>query len=110
MLDRHDCSLLQTWTNGRRPSTLAEDRLPALRRLETLARHAEWHGCGGGCEAPQIEAIVGAGRRLLDASDPVPGLESDADGRAAERAFVEVGVTSSRKPTKTERQRLERRR
>ena len=61
-----------TSTSGRQGGTLAVERLPAFRRLEALLRHAE------GLEVvkevkPQIEAIM-AHRRLLDASDPVPGL------------------------------------
>ena len=71
ILDRHDALVanLNEWTAAR---MLAEERLPAFQRLEALARHA--NGLDVATEvAPQIEAIV-ADCRLLDASDPVPGL------------------------------------
>ena len=71
ILDRHDALVanLNEWTAAR---MLAEERLPAFQRLEALARHAD--GLDAATEvAPQIEAIVADGR-LLDASDPVPGL------------------------------------
>ena len=71
ILDRHDvlAANVDEWTVA---GALAGERLPAFRRLETLLRHA------GGLDVakevePQIEAIA-ADRRLLDASDPVPGL------------------------------------
>ena len=70
-LDRHDALVanLDEWTAAR---MLAEERLPAFQQLEALARHA--NGLDVATEvAPQIEAIVADGR-LLDASDPVPGL------------------------------------
>ena len=86
MLDRHDelVANLDEWAAA---GTLAEDRLPALRRLETLARHAEGMDVAADVK-PQIEA-VGAGRRLLDASDPVPGLERTLMD-ALRAAFVEA--------------------
>ena len=71
ILDRHDALVasLNEWTAAR---MLAEERLPAFQRLEALARHAD--GLDAATDvAPQIEAIVADGR-LLDASDPVPGL------------------------------------
>ena len=71
ILDRHDALVanLNEWTAAR---MLAEERLPAFQQLEALARHAD--GLDAATEvAPQIEAIV-ADCRLLDASDPVPGL------------------------------------
>ena len=71
LLERHDTlsANLEDWTRAGR---LAETRLPAFQRLQTLARHAD--GLDAAREArPQIEAIV-ADRRLLDPSDPVPGL------------------------------------
>ena len=71
ILDQHDelSANLEDWTGA---GSLAAKRLPALERLQTLARHAD--GLDAGREArPQIEAIV-ADRRLLVPSDPVPGL------------------------------------
>ncbi len=71
ILDRHDVLVANTneWTAA---GTLAGERLPAFQRLEALLRHAE--GLDVAKEVkPQIAAIV-ADRRLLDASDPVPGL------------------------------------
>ena len=63
---------LEDWTQAAR---LAEKRLPAFQRLQSLARHAD--GLEAGKDAkPQIEAII-ADRRLLDASDPVPGLAAN---------------------------------
>ena len=71
MLDRHDVLVANgnEWTAAGR---LAEERLPAFRRLEVLLRHAESLDVAAEV-TPQIEAIV-AHRRLLDALDPVPGL------------------------------------
>ena len=71
ILDRHGV-LVANADEWKAAGTLAVERLPAFRRLEALLRHAE------GLEVvkevkPQIEAIM-AHRRLLDASDPVPGL------------------------------------
>ncbi|MCY3759978.1 MAG: BREX system P-loop protein BrxC [Gemmatimonadetes bacterium] len=71
LLERHDTlsANLEDWTKAGR---LAETRLLAFQRLQTLARHAD--SLDAAREAkPQIEAIV-ADRRLLDPSDPVPGL------------------------------------
>ena len=71
ILDRHDvlAANVDEWTAA---GALAGERLPAFRRLEALLRHAD--GLDVGAEVtPQIEAIV-ADRRLLDVSDPVPGL------------------------------------
>ena len=71
ILDRHDALVanLNEWPAAR---TLAEERLPVFQRLGALARHA--NGLDVATDvAPQIEAIVADGR-LLDASDPVPGL------------------------------------
>ena len=71
ILDRHDvlAANVDEWTAA---GTLVEERLPAFRRLEALFRHAEGLDVAKEVES-QIAAIV-AGRRLLDASDPVPGL------------------------------------
>ncbi len=71
ILDRHDVLVANAneWTAA---GTLAVERLPAFRRLEALLRHAEDLDVAKEVK-PQIEAIV-AGRRLLDVSDPVPGL------------------------------------
>ena len=71
ILDRHDALVanLNEWTAAR---MLADERLLAFQRLEALARHA--NGLDAATDvAPQMEAIV-ADCRLLDASDPVPGL------------------------------------
>ena len=71
ILERHDeiSANLKDWTKAGR---LAETRLPAFQRLQTLARHAD--GLDAAREAgPQIQAIV-QDRRLLAPSDPVPGL------------------------------------
>ena len=102
MLDRHDVLVANVteWTAAGR---LAEERLPAFRRLEALARHAD--GLDVATEVtPQIEAIV-AHRRLLDASDPVPGL-----GRrlvdALRTALVEA-ESRHHQAYEAERQRLE---
>ena len=74
VLDRH-AELVANFEDWTKAGRLAEKRLPAFRRLQTLARHAE--GLEAGKDAkPQIEAIV-ADRRLLDASDPVPGLAAN---------------------------------
>ena len=71
ILDRHDvlAANVDEWTAA---GTLAVERLPAFERLEALLRHAESLDVAKEVK-PQMEAIV-AGRRLLDASDPVPGL------------------------------------
>ena len=71
ILDRHDvlAANVNEWTAA---GTLTEERLPAFRRLEALLRHAESLDVATEVK-PQIEAIV-THRRLLDASDPVPGL------------------------------------
>ena len=71
ILVRHDV-LLANADEWAAAGTLAVERLPAFRRLEALAGHAD--GLDVATEVtPQIDAIV-AGRHLLDASDPVPGL------------------------------------
>ena len=73
VLGRHDqlSANHDEWTKA---SKLAEERLPAFQRLQALARHAD--GLDAAEDAkPRIEAIV-ADRRLLDPSDPVPGLAS----------------------------------
>ncbi len=74
VLSQHDqlAANLEDWT---RAGSLATKRLPDFQRLQTLARHAD--GLDAALEAkPQIEAIV-ADRRLLDPSDPVPGLAAN---------------------------------
>ena len=74
VLDRHD-ELVANFEDWTKAGGLAEKRLPAFQRLQTLARHAE--GLEAATDAkPQIEAIV-ADRRLLDTSDPVPALAAD---------------------------------
>ena len=73
VLGRHDelAANFEEWTGAVR---LAGERRPAFERLRRLARHAEGLEALGEVE-PQTEAIVAA-RRLLDLSDPVPGLSS----------------------------------
>ena len=74
VLDRH-AELVANFEDWTKAGRLAEKRLPAFRRLQTLAGHAE--GLEAAKDAkPQIEAIV-ADRRLLDASDRVPGLAAN---------------------------------
>ena len=71
ILNRHDELLknIEDWTKAH---DLAEKRLPAYKRLQSLVRHAE--GLEAATEAQlQIEAIA-ANRSLLDAADPVPDL------------------------------------
>ena len=71
ILDRDD-ELLQNIEDWTRAGALAEKRLPAHRRLRSLAHHAQ--GLDTAREVqPQIEAIT-ANRSLLDLTDPVPGL------------------------------------
>lgn len=87
ILNRHD-ELLQDingWTKAR---DLAEKRLPAYKRLLSLARHAD--GLAAATEArSQIEAIA-ANRSLLNAADPVPDLAKTlADALRAELASAE---------------------
>ena len=73
ILERHD-RLAANFEEWSRAHKLAAQRLPAFERLRALARHA--HGLDVARDVePQIEAIV-TDRRLLDASDPVPGLAS----------------------------------
>ena len=87
ILNRHDELLknIEDWTKAR---DLAEKRLPAYKRLQSLARHAE--GLDAATEAqPQIEAIA-ANRSLLDAADPVPDLaKALADALRAALASAE---------------------
>ncbi len=71
ILNRHDELLknIEDWTKAR---DLAEKRLPAYKRLQSLVRHAE--GLDAAKEAqPQMEAIA-INRSLLDATDSVPDL------------------------------------
>lgn len=60
---------LNEWT---RAGQLGRKRFPAFESLQALARYASSLEISGDMES-QIEAIV-AGRRLLDAADPVPEL------------------------------------
>ena len=57
------------WTKAR---DLAEKRMPAYKRLRSLARHARELDIVTEVQ-PQIEAVQ-ANRRLIDATDPVPDL------------------------------------
>ena len=71
ILNRHDELLknIEDWTKAR---DLAAKRLPAFRRLKSLARHAQ--GLDVAREVfPQIEAIS-TNRSLLETTDPLPGL------------------------------------
>ena len=102
ILDRHDvlAANVDDWTAA---GTLAVERLPAFQRLEALLRHAESLEVAKQVE-PQIAAIV-AGRRLLDASDPVPRLAAKLTD-----ALRTALVTSDERHAATyddERQRLE---
>ena len=87
ILNRHDELLknIEDWTKAH---DLAEKRLPAYKRLQSLVRHAE--GLEAATEAqPQIEAIA-ANRSLLDAADPVPDLvKALADALRAALASAE---------------------
>ena len=71
LLAQHDTldASLRDWT---RNSELAAARLPAFQRLRALARHAEGLHAAENVK-PQIDAIID-NRRLLDRTDPVPGL------------------------------------
>ena len=102
ILDRHDvlAANVDEWTAA---GALAGERLPAFGRLESLLRHAESLYVAKEVE-PQIEAIV-AGRRLLDASDPVPGLARTLVD-ALRTALVEA-ESRHHQAYETERQRLE---
>ena len=73
VLERHD-QLAANFDEWSRAGKLAAERLPAFERLRALVRQAQGLDVTREVE-PQIEAIVGE-RRLLDASDPVPGLAS----------------------------------
>ena len=87
ILNRNDELLknIEDWTKAR---DLAEKRLRAYERLQSLVRHAE--GLEAATEAqPQIEAIA-ANRSLLDAADPVPDLGNAlADALRAALALAE---------------------
>ena len=93
ILNRHDKLLqnIEDWTKAR---DLAEKRLPAYQRLQSLARHA--NGLDAAKEVqPQIDAIA-ANRSLLDTTDSVPDVTkalADALRAAlaeAEKHYVEV--------------------
>ena len=102
ILDRHDVLVANAneWTAA---ETLAVERLPAFQRLEALLRHAESLDVTKEVE-PQTEAIV-AGRRLLDASDPVPGIAKSLVD--ALRTAVVEAESRHHQAYETERQRLE---
>ena len=71
ILNRHD-ELIENIEGWAKARDLSEKRLPAYKRLLSLARHAD--GLEAAKEAqPQIDAIA-ANRSLLDATDPVPHL------------------------------------
>lgn len=91
---------LDNWT---RAGKLAGEREPAFQRLEALARHADGLEAGKDAKS-QIDAIIG-GRRLLDASDPMPNLAGSlADGL---RASLAVSQERYNETYEEERQRLE---
>ena len=71
ILDRHDelQQNIDDWTKAR---DLAEKRLPAYERLQSMARHADGLDIVREVQ-PQIDTIT-ANRSLLDAADPVPDL------------------------------------
>ena len=87
ILNRHD-ELLQDIEDWTKASDLADKRLPAYKRLQSLARHAE--GLDAATEVqPQLEAIA-ANCSLLDATDPVPDLSKTlADALRAALASAE---------------------
>ena len=87
ILNRHD-ELLQDTEDWAKARDLAEKRLPAYKRLQSLARYAE--GLDAATETqPQIKAIA-ANRSLLDAADPVPDLAKTlADALRAALASAE---------------------
>ena len=76
---------IEEWTKAR---DLAEKRLPAYQRLQSLARYAD--GLDAAKEVqPQIHAIT-ANRSLLDATDPMPDLtKALADALRASLADAE---------------------
>lgn len=71
ILNRYD-ELLKNIEDWPKAGDLAEKRLPAYKRLHSLARHAEGLDAASVTQ-PQIEAIE-ANRSLLDTTDPVPDL------------------------------------
>ena len=73
VLERHD-QLVANFDEWSRAGRLAAERLPAFERLRALAGYAQGLDVTRDV-GPQIEAII-ADRRLLDVSDPVPGLAS----------------------------------
>jgi hypothetical protein len=87
ILNRHDELIknIEQWSKAREK---ADKRLPAYKRLLSLARHAD--SLDAAKEAkPQIDAIA-ANRSLLDATDPVPDLSKAlADVLRAALAQVE---------------------
>ncbi len=87
IFNRHD-ELLKNIEDWSKKRDLAEKRLPAYRRLQSLVRHSE--GLDAAAEAqPQIDAIT-ANRSLLDATDPVPDLaKALADALRAALASAE---------------------
>ena len=102
VLDRHDelAANLADWTKA---GQLAAARLPAFRRLQALARHAEGLAAAGAAQ-PQITALV-EHRRLLDATDPVPDLAARlTDALRAALAQSQAGYDET---GEAERQRLE---
>ena len=71
ILNRHD-KLLQNIEDWAKARDLAEKRLPAYQRLQSLARHTDRLDAAKEVQ-PQIDAIA-ANRSLLDATHPVPDL------------------------------------
>ena len=93
ILNQHDV-LLKNIEDWAKAQDLAVKRLPAYRRFQSLAHHADGLSAARDLR-PQIEAIA-ANRSLLDATDPLPGLTkalADALRAAlaeAEKHFSEV--------------------
>ena len=102
ILDRHDV-LVANANEWAAAGTLAVERLPAFQRLEALLRHAESLDVAREVK-PQIQAIV-AGRRLLDVSDPVPGIARSLVD--ALRTAVVEAESRNHQAYEAERQRLE---
>ena len=93
ILNRHD-ELLKNIEDWSKERDLAEKRLPAYERLQSLVHHSE--GLDAAAEAqPQIDAIA-ANRSLLDAADPVSDLaKALADALRAALASAEKNYSET---------------
>ncbi len=102
VLDHYD-QLIANHADWTKQSELASERLPAFRRLQALARHADGQDAANAVEF-QIEAIV-AQRQLLDTTNPVPALSAQL--AAALRTALAQAEQAYEETYGTERQRLE---